>query len=62
MKLKKKVEKKGVEGIGADRTFDPERGLAGSDRRERVLDLHQLSWRAAAKLTEKTHIKLIEVP
>jgi len=43
VKLKKKVENKGGEGIGADRTFDPERGLAGSDRRERVLDLHQLS-------------------
>jgi hypothetical protein len=40
---KKKSTKQGWKRIGANRTFDPERGLAGSDSRERVLDLHKLS-------------------
>lgn len=33
--------------MGTDRTFDPEGGLAGAHRRQRVLDLHQLTRRAA---------------
>jgi len=52
-----KIPTSEIRGVGGDccanRTFDPERGLPGSDSRERVLDLHKLSRRAAAKSTGK---------
>ena len=48
---RRKRGREGLVQVGKGRTFDPEGGLARAHRRQGVLDLHQLTRRAARHKT-----------